>query len=77
MNILLENTVNHKGYHLNCLKLSMKSNYKKWLLIFNFIGERTESFLFANKIYYADYIVCKYAKSVQSPMNLKIKTVIP
>ena len=47
------------------------------VLIFNFIGERTESFLFANKIYYADYIVCKYAKSVQSPMNLKIKTVIP
>ena len=31
MNILLENTVNHEDYHLNCLELSWKFNYKKWL----------------------------------------------
>ena len=29
-----------------------------------------------NRIHYVDYIVCKYARSVQSLINLKIKTVI-
>jgi hypothetical protein len=31
MNILLENTVNHENYNLNCLELPWKFNYKKWL----------------------------------------------
>jgi hypothetical protein len=34
MKILHENTVNPKGYHLNCLKLSWKFSCKKWLLVF-------------------------------------------
>jgi hypothetical protein len=45
------------------------------VLIFKFIGDRTDV-VYLQTYLYKYYIVCKYATSVQFPMNLKIKIVI-